>query len=32
VADTVVYLASPRAAYISGTVVTVDGGISGRAP
>lgn len=30
VADTVVFLASPRASYISGTVVTVDGGSSGR--
>ena len=32
VADMVVYLASPRASYISGTVVTVDGGLSGRSP
>ncbi|HKI99366.1 MAG TPA: SDR family oxidoreductase [bacterium] len=31
VADTVAYLVSPRASYISGTVVTVDGGLAGRA-
>lgn len=31
VADTVVYLVSPRASYVSGTVVTVDGGASSRA-
>jgi len=30
VADLVTFLASPRASYMSGTVVTVDGGISGR--
>jgi NAD(P)-dependent dehydrogenase (short-subunit alcohol dehydrogenase family) len=30
VADTIVYLVSPRASYISGTVVTVDGGAAGR--
>ncbi len=30
VADTVAFLASPRAAYISGTVVTVDGGAANR--
>lgn len=30
VADTIVYLVSPRASYISGTVVTVDGGASVR--
>jgi NAD(P)-dependent dehydrogenase (short-subunit alcohol dehydrogenase family) len=32
VADVVAFLASPRASYISGTVVTVDGGLSGRNP
>jgi len=26
VADVVVFLASPRAGYVSGTVVTIDGG------
>ena len=30
VADLMVFLASPRAGYISGTIVTVDGGISAR--
>lgn len=30
VADTVVFLASPRASYVSGTIVTVDGGASYR--
>jgi len=30
VADLVVFAASPRAAYISGTVLTVDGGVSAR--
>jgi NAD(P)-dependent dehydrogenase (short-subunit alcohol dehydrogenase family) len=30
VADLITFLASPRAAYISGTVVTIDGGISSR--
>jgi len=30
VADVVAFLASPRAGYISGTVVTVDGGGSNR--
>ena len=30
VADLMVFLASPRAAYISGTVVTIDGGIASR--
>jgi NAD(P)-dependent dehydrogenase (short-subunit alcohol dehydrogenase family) len=30
VADTVAFLASPRAAYISGTIVTVDGGAANR--
>ena len=30
VADTVAFLASPRAGYISGTVVTVDGGMTNR--
>ena len=30
VADLVVYAASPRASYISGTVLTVDGGVSAR--
>lgn len=30
VADLMVFLASPRAAYITGTIVTIDGGISAR--
>ena len=30
VADLMVFLASPRAAYISGTIVTIDGGIASR--
>jgi NAD(P)-dependent dehydrogenase (short-subunit alcohol dehydrogenase family) len=30
VADLCVFLASPKAAYISGTVVTIDGGIAAR--
>lgn len=30
IADLFVYLASPRAAYTSGTIITVDGGISSR--
>jgi NAD(P)-dependent dehydrogenase (short-subunit alcohol dehydrogenase family) len=30
VADLIVFLASPRAAYISGTVVTIDGGLASR--
>ncbi|BDC29628.1 Gluconate 5-dehydrogenase [Bordetella parapertussis] len=30
VADLFVYLASPRSAYTSGTIVTVDGGISSK--
>jgi NAD(P)-dependent dehydrogenase (short-subunit alcohol dehydrogenase family) len=30
VADLMVFLASPRAAYITGTVVTIDGGIASR--
>jgi len=30
VADLIVFLASPRAAYVTGTVVTIDGGISSR--
>ncbi len=31
VADLVVFLASDRASYISGTVITIDGGNSARA-
>lgn len=30
VADLIVFLASPRAAYISGTIVTIDGGLASR--
>ena len=30
VADLIVFLASPRAGYITGTVVTIDGGIASR--
>jgi len=30
VADLIVFLASPRAAYITGTIVTIDGGIAAR--
>lgn len=30
VADLILFLASPRAAYISGTIVTIDGGIASR--
>ena len=30
VADLIMFLASPRAAYISGTIVTTDGGIASR--
>jgi NAD(P)-dependent dehydrogenase (short-subunit alcohol dehydrogenase family) len=30
VADLMVYLASPRAGYITGTIVTIDGGIAAR--
>jgi NAD(P)-dependent dehydrogenase (short-subunit alcohol dehydrogenase family) len=30
IADLMLFLASPRAAYITGTVVTIDGGISAR--
>ncbi|MGE3247606.1 MAG: SDR family oxidoreductase, partial [Beijerinckiaceae bacterium] len=30
VADLCTFLASPRAGYISGTIVTIDGGISAR--
>ncbi len=30
VADLIVFLASPRAAYITGTIVTIDGGITSR--
>ena len=30
VADLMVFLASPRAAYISGTIITIDGGIASR--
>jgi NAD(P)-dependent dehydrogenase (short-subunit alcohol dehydrogenase family) len=30
VADLILFLASPRAAYITGTVVTIDGGIAAR--
>lgn len=32
VADVVTFLASPRANYVCGTVVTIDGGLSGRGP
>ena len=30
VADLMLFLASPRAAYVTGTVVTIDGGIAAR--
>jgi NAD(P)-dependent dehydrogenase (short-subunit alcohol dehydrogenase family) len=30
ITDTIAFLASDRAGYISGTIVTVDGGISSR--
>jgi NAD(P)-dependent dehydrogenase (short-subunit alcohol dehydrogenase family) len=30
VADLMVFLASPRASYMSGTIVTIDGGIASR--
>ena len=30
VADLMLFLASPRAGYISGTIVTIDGGIASR--
>jgi NAD(P)-dependent dehydrogenase (short-subunit alcohol dehydrogenase family) len=30
VADLVVFLASPRAGYLSGTIVTIDGGTAAR--
>ncbi|HQR27582.1 MAG TPA: SDR family oxidoreductase [Nocardioides sp.] len=30
VADLLVFLASPRAGYITGTIVTIDGGIASR--
>jgi len=32
IADVVAFLASPRAGYVSGTVVTVDGGVANRPP